>query len=90
MQGNPRTVVYLVDILITGRSTAEHLQHLDAVFGRLCRAGLRLKLEKCAFMQKHVNYLCHRIDASGLYPNGEKVEAIKAACDPTNVALIWT
>ena len=86
MQGIPGTVVYLDNILITGRSTGEHLKNLDAVLGRLDRAGLRLKLDKCAFMQKEVNYLGHRIDASGLYPNGKKVEAIKAAPQPTNVA----
>ena len=86
MQGIPGTVVYLDDILITGRSTEEHLKNLDAILGRLDRAGLRLKLDKCAFMQKEVNYLGHRIDASGLYPNGKKLEAIKAAPQPTNVA----
>ena len=46
----------------------EHLHNLDAVLGRLANAGLRLKLEKCAFMEKEVNYLGHRIDASGLHP----------------------
>ena len=64
----------------------EHLHNLDAVLGRLANAGLRLKLEKCAFMEKEVNYLGHRIDASGLHPNGKKVQAIKEAPQPKNVA----
>ena len=79
------TVVYLVDILITGRSRREHLQNLDKTLERLSKAGLRLRLEKCAFMQKEANYLGHRIDATGLYPDGKKVQAIKAETEPRNV-----
>ena len=79
------TVVYLVDILITGRSRREHLQNLDKTLERLSKAGLRLRLEMCAFMQKEANYLGHRIDATGLYPDGKKVQAIKAETEPRNV-----
>ena len=85
LQDIPETVVYLDDILITGRSMREHLQNLDKTLERLSKAGLRLRLEKCAFMQKEVNYLGHRIDATRLYSDGNKVQAIKAAPEPRNV-----
>ena len=86
LQGIPGTVLYPGDILVTGRSTREHLHNLDVVLGRLANAGLQLKLQKCAFVEKEVNYLGHRIDASGLHPNGNKVQAIKEAPQPKNVA----
>ena len=79
LQGISGTVVYMDNILVTRRSTGEHLHNLDAVLGRLANAGLRLKLEKCAFMVKEVNYLGHRIHASDLHPNRKKVQAIKEA-----------
>ena len=48
-------------------------------------AGLRLKKSKCVFMAASVEYLSHRIDAQGLHPIPEKVEAVKNAPRPKNV-----
>ena len=43
------TAVYIDDILITGGTTDEHLQNLEATLTRLETAGLRLKKSKCSF-----------------------------------------
>ena len=43
---------YLDDIIIYSRSKKEHLEHLEEIFTRLKAAGLKLKLEKCCFVQK--------------------------------------
>ena len=43
---------YLDDIIIYSRSEKEHLEHLEEIFTRLKRAGLKLKLENCCFFQK--------------------------------------
>ena len=43
LQGLPRIVVYIDDILVTGRNDEEHLQTLDQVLARLQKYGLRLK-----------------------------------------------
>ena len=63
LQGVPNTICYIDDILVTGRSDKEHLKNLEEVLSRLRRYGLRLKKNKCAFMQNAVEYLGHRIDA---------------------------
>ena len=42
IQGIPRTVAYLDDVLISGRTMEEHNSNLRAVFMRLRDAGLRL------------------------------------------------
>ena len=52
LQDIPMTVVYLGDILVTGSCLEEHLQNLEMVLQRLANSGLRLKLVKCAFLQK--------------------------------------
>ena len=52
LQGIPRVVVYLDDILITGTTVKEHIQALNEVLTRLEKVGLRVKKEKCAFMVK--------------------------------------
>ena len=48
---------YLDDIIIYSRFEKEHLEHLEEIFTRLKTAGLKLKLEKCCFFKKHIQYL---------------------------------
>ena len=84
LRGIPKVVVYLDDILITGANDEEHLKNLSEVLSRMQQAGLRLKKEKCEFMSMSVVYLGHRIDAQGLHPTRDKVEAIQQAPIPQN------
>ena len=86
LQGIPQVAVYIDDILITGASESEHLQSLEEVLRRLERAGLRAKKSKCKFMVPSVTYLGYVIDTEGLRPLPEKVEAIRQAPTPRNVA----
>ena len=76
---------YSDDILVTGRDEDEHLRHLEEVLKRLKEAGLTVKREKCQFMARSIEYLGHRIDAEGLHPTAEKVEAMKRSPCPRNV-----
>ena len=62
IQGIPMTdltVVYLDDVLVTGRTPEEHHSHLKQVLERLQKAGLRLKREKCSFGRPSCTYLGH-------------------------------
>ena len=86
LQGVPHTVVYLDDILITGRTEEEHLRNLAEVLKRLREAGLKLKRNKCFFLAKSVVYLGHTIDADGLHPTPDKLQAVQDAPQPTNVS----
>ena len=67
---------YLDDIIIYSRSEKEHLEHLKEIFTRLKAAGLKLKLEKCCFFKKHIQYLGHLISADGIQPLPEKLQSI--------------
>ena len=64
---------YLDDIIIYSRTEKEHLEE---IFSRLRAAGLKLKLEKCSFFKKHIQYLGHLISADGIQPLPEKLESI--------------
>ena len=86
LQNIPGVIIYLDDVLITGRTNEEHLRSLEKVLTKMEEAGLRLKAEKCTFMNASVEYLGHRIDAQGLHPLKEKVEAVRNAPNPTNVS----
>ena len=52
LQGIPHCICYLDDILVTGRSDAEHSKNLETVLQRLQKHGVRLKREKCSFFPR--------------------------------------
>ena len=85
LQGLPMVVVYIDNMLITGRSKEEHLQNLAKVLDRLSEYGLKLKKQKCFFLRDSVEYLGYVIDCDGLHATPAKVEAIVNAPSPKNV-----
>lgn len=88
LRGLPGVQVFLDDIIVTGSTPAEHLQNLEQVFDRLAKAGFRLNLEKCRFMENSVQYLGHRIDNEGLHPLKERIEAVTKAPAPKDKAQL--
>ena len=72
LQGLAGVSVYIDNILVTGKTTEEHLANLEAVLSRLETAGLRLKRNRCAFLLPSVEYLGHRISAQGIQPTVDK------------------
>ena len=69
---------------MTGTVTEEHLKALDEVLSRLEKVRLCLQKQKCSFMQTSVTYLGHCIEADGIRPVPEKVEAVWQAPQPKN------
>ena len=78
-------IAYLDDILIFSASVDEHLRHLKTVFAQLRKHGLKIKLPKCQFMKKETKYLGFVIDDSGVHPDIDKVEVIRAMPEPRTV-----
>ena len=77
--------VFLDDILIASKTAEEHFVKLDLVLSRLRAAGLKVKLEKCSFLQEKVVYLGHQIGQHGLKTLQSKVDAVKMFPIPTSV-----
>ena len=77
MQGISHVTVYIDAILIMGKTEFDHLQSLEEVLKCLVKAGLKVKRYKCKFMAPFVAYLGYIIDAEGLHPLSEKVQAVQ-------------
>ena len=88
LQGLDGVICYLDDILVMGKTEAEHLENLRRVFDKLKEHGMRLKKSKCLFMQKSVQYLGHIVDAVGIHATDAKLKAIVDAPVPKNVTKL--
>ena len=58
----PMTVVYIDDILVTGRTPEDHDRDQSTVLTRLQDTGIRLNKEKCAFRQRSCTDVDHVIN----------------------------
>ena len=79
---------YLDDIIIFSKTEEEHLQYLEEIFEQLQKAGLKLKLQKCSFFKKHIQYLGHLISDKGIQPLQEKLESIAKMPVPQNTKQV--
>ena len=85
LRGLPFCRVYLDDIIVFSRDATEHAHHLAAVFERLRKASLHLKLSKCAFGRSSLRYLGHIVSRDGIQPLDDKVADVRDRAPPKNV-----
>ena len=78
-------IVYLDDIIIFSDTKEEHLKRLEAVFQKLCAAGLKLKPSKCFFFKEEIEYLGHVVSGKGISTNPKKIEAVTKWPTPRTV-----
>ena len=78
-------IVYLDDIIIFSNTKEEHLNRLEAVFQKLCAAGLKLKPSKCFFFREDIEYLGHVVSGKGISTNPKKIEAVSKWPTPKTV-----
>ena len=78
-------IIYLDDIIVFSKTPDEHVKWLQLVFKKLDQAGLCLKLSKCKFFKKRVEYLGHIISEDGIETNPKKIEAIVKWSQPQTV-----
>ena len=76
-------IAYLDDIIIFSKTLQEHLSHIRKVFEKLQSAKLSMKMSKCNFFSKEIQYLGHILSATGIQPLPSKTHAIQHMQPPT-------
>ena len=71
-------ITYLDDIIIFSRTAEEHLNHIKQVFKKLWNAHLSMKLSKCHFFTKEIQYLGYILSTTGIRPLPSKTQAINS------------
>ena len=82
----PGVVCLVDDILVTGRTQAEHDSRLRNVLTRLSKAGLTLGREKCEINKRSVKFVGQLVDELGVRPDPEKVRAIQQMKTPMTMS----
>ena len=79
-------LVYLDDIVIYGRTRAEHDDHLRQVLKRLREHKLRTKPAKCTIGERSLKLLGHVVDKNGIHTDPDKCKAIRRMEAPRDAA----
>lgn len=75
-------LVYLYDVIVFSRNMKDHVKHVDEVLGLLQQAEVTLRLRKCAFFQRTVEYLGHQITPGKLGVSEGNTRALRDADFP--------
>lgn len=76
--------VYLDDIIVFSPDRETHLVHVTKVLDCLRAEKLYVKLKKCSFFQRSVEYLGHIVTPEGVKVDPKKVEVVKNWPQPQN------
>lgn len=85
--GNARfkkAFAYMDDVIIPSRTIEEGLQRLRETLDLFKSAGLTLKLPKCYFLMKSINYLGFEVSERGIRPGKTKIDAVEQFPRPTD------
>ena len=82
-------IAYLDDIIIFSKTPQEHLSHIRKVFEKLRSAKLSIKMSKCNFFSKEIQYLGHILSAIGIRPLPSKMSAIQHMQPPSTPKQVW-
>ncbi|KFD44919.1 hypothetical protein M513_14204, partial [Trichuris suis] len=69
--------VYLDDILVASKSTSQHDHHLEQLFRRFRKYGVKINPAKCKFHATELEFLGFHVSADGIKPLPEKVKVIQ-------------
>ena len=81
-------LIYLDDIIIFSKTFEQHMERLRLVLQRIRDAGLKIKPEKCQFLQPEVAFLGHVVSKDGVRPNPDNLMKIKQWSQPKSVTQV--
>ncbi|CAH8469470.1 unnamed protein product [Heterobilharzia americana] len=77
LHGLPFVSAYIDDLIVASTSETEHLQHLRTLFERLREYGITINPQKCEFGKESLQFLGHIVNAKGVKPVPQEVDAIR-------------
>lgn len=81
---------YMDYMIITGKTTEEHLNNLEQLLRGLYRHALRANVQKIDCLKDRIELCGHVIDSEGLHKTTEKVSVVLNAPVPKNFSELRT
>ena len=75
------TIAYLDNIIVFSKTPQEHLSHIRKVFEKLQSAKLSMKMSKCNFFSKEIQYFGYILSATGIQHLPSNVMYGSAVCE---------
>ena len=88
LEGTSGISCILDDMIVTGKSDAEHMANLEEVLRRLHHHGLGVNKSKCEFFKEKITFCGHDIDSDGLHKTTDNTAAMVNAPRPQSVAEV--
>ena len=82
-------VVYLDDIVVYSSREEDHEEHVRMVLTALIEAGLYVKLSKCQFSTRKIDFLSYHVSTEGISMEQSRVETILSWPEPQSKHDIW-
>ena len=76
--------IYIGDVVIYSKTFEEHLQHIEKVLKKLREVRMMIKMKKCTWAKRNVEYLGHIVGNEGLKPSPRLIEKVKKMKVPRN------
>ncbi|XP_060210895.1 uncharacterized mitochondrial protein AtMg00860-like [Lycium barbarum] len=81
-------VVYLDDIVVYSKTLGEHLEHLRKILTQLREHELYVKLSKCSFAQKQIDFLEHVIEEGRIKMKQQKIQDVTDWPPPKDILAL--
>lgn len=80
--GCKNILIFIDDIVVYGKTEAEHDEALRAVLAALKKRNVLLNPSKCELKKTEIIFLGHKLSKDGVRPTDDKVEAIRKCREP--------
>lgn len=85
---NKNVFVYVDDVILWDTNESNHINAIKRVLNQLIKYNMKLKPEKCKFLQNHVRYLGYKISKNGLEIDDTKTKCITNYPIPKNLKQV--
>lgn len=58
--------MYIDDVIVFGKTLAEHLKNVQIILETLNKANLKIQLDKCEFLHSEIEFLGYVSNAEGI------------------------
>ena len=82
-------IAYIDDIWIFSKTLQEHLSHVRKVFDNIWSANLSMKMSKCNFFSKEIQYSGHILSTTGIQPLTSKTMPYNICNHPLHPNKFW-